>query len=174
MGQLNGKRGAGLGFPINNYSTPARLGPVAVASRRVRPMARPVCHKRGDCSLRSGRRCHASLAPTWSARTETDHAAVGKLPPSEVGCSDRPRARGIPRLSVVWRTSTGPFAAETGPGLSPTPPPGSRSINQSAGGTPTRWMSYPRYGSIPRRSRAAGTVNPIILTALIIFGTASR
>ena len=48
MGQLNRKRGAGLGFPINNYSTPAQLGPVNVASRRARPMARPVCHKRGS------------------------------------------------------------------------------------------------------------------------------
>ena len=26
LGQLNGKRGAGLGFPITNYSTPAQLG----------------------------------------------------------------------------------------------------------------------------------------------------
>jgi len=77
--QLNGKRGAGSGFPVINYSTPAQLGPVGVASRRVRPMARPVRHKRGDRDSGRGRRCHASLAPTWSTRIETDYAAVGKL-----------------------------------------------------------------------------------------------
>ena len=37
-----------MGFPINNYSTPAQLGPADVASRQGRPMARPVCHKRGS------------------------------------------------------------------------------------------------------------------------------
>ena len=77
-----------VGFPITNYSTPTQLGPVDVASRRVQPMAWPVCHKRGSS--------HELALPR--AR---EVASVG-------GWShDRPQAQGIPRLSVVWRTSSG-------------------------------------------------------------------
>ena len=47
-----------MGFPVTNYSTPPRLGPADVASRQVRPMARPVCHKRGSSHELASPRAH--------------------------------------------------------------------------------------------------------------------
>ena len=47
-----------MGFPVTNYSTPAQLGPADVASRQVRPMARPVCHKRGSPNGLASPRAH--------------------------------------------------------------------------------------------------------------------
>ena len=74
LGQLNGKRGAGLGFPINNYSTPAQLGLVTWLQDEYGRWRGPCATSGG---VRTNWRCHA----------------LGKLPPLEGGRMTDPKRK---------------------------------------------------------------------------------